>query len=246
MQLFSKISNTFTTQSLKSFLPEYDIPSLTPFTKLKPPGTSPDEITLGMEMMSDSFISVSSPSATRPVLRSDRPALLVSSTSWTPDEDFSILLEALSKYEAKAKEVNESSTVTNNGDRENNKKRLPKVLTIVTGRGPLKQTYMDQIARREKEEAWRWVRCCSLWLEPEDYPILLGTLCFFSVFVDRLIVNWVTHTGSADLGISLHSSSSALDLPMKVVDMFGCGVPVCALDFKWYATKSSNSQDLTC
>lgn len=81
---------------------------------------------------------------------------------------------------------------------------------IVTGKGPLKSKYMKNVERLQ--EGWEWVKCISMWLESEDYPILLG---------------------SADLGISLHSSSSQLDLPMKVVDMFGCGLPVCALDFAW-------------
>ena len=134
----------------------------------------------------------------------------MSSTSWTADEDFGILLDALSRYEDEARR---------RADKPGN--RLPKTLCVVTGKGPLREHYMRQVHGLEKNENWQFVRCRSLWLEPEDYPLLLG---------------------SADLGISLHSSSSALDLPMKIVDMFGCQLPVLALDFKWYAIFLSRSR----
>jgi len=163
------------------------LPSSTPFTTLEDP--SPTQ--------TPTSIYSSSPVHTS---RPDRPAILVSSTSWTADEDFSILLDALSKYEKEACLL-----------ADNYQHRLPKVLCIVTGKGPLREHYMTKVLKMEKEQQWEYVRCRSLWLEPEDYPLLLG---------------------AADLGVSLHSSSSALDLPMKIVDMFGCGLPVLALDFK--------------
>nr|XP_022317878.1 chitobiosyldiphosphodolichol beta-mannosyltransferase-like isoform X2 [Crassostrea virginica] len=120
----------------------------------------------------------------------NRPALVISSTSWTEDEDFGILLKALTEYD-KA-QIEDSS--------------LPPLICVITGKGPQKEFYREKIQNHN----WTRVRFCLPWLEAEDYPKLLG---------------------AADLGICLHASSSGLDLPMKVVDMFGCGLPVCALQF---------------
>ena len=117
---------------------------------------------------------------------SGKTKLLVSSTSWTPDEDFSILLDALCSYA--------SST-----------SYLPPILAIITGKGPQKQMYLDRIAVLNKNSKLKNVTIATAWLSAADYATLLAC---------------------ADLGVCLHMSSSGVDLPMKVVDMFGAGLPV--------------------
>eukprot|EP00268_Persea_americana_P037568 TRINITY_DN37229_c0_g1_i1.p1 TRINITY_DN37229_c0_g1~~TRINITY_DN37229_c0_g1_i1.p1 ORF type:complete len:483 (+),score=97.89 TRINITY_DN37229_c0_g1_i1:134-1582(+) len=144
-------------------------------------------------------------------LKPNRPALVVSSTSWTADEDFSMLLGAAVMYDRRvAAALNEDDSVPQETlwmDIYNGKQYpYPRLLFIITGKGPEREKYEEKIKKLNlKRVAFR-----TMWLSAEDYPLLLG---------------------SADLGVCLHTSSSGLDLPMKVVDMFGCGLPVCAVSF---------------
>uniref|UniRef100_A0A7I4YDA2 Chitobiosyldiphosphodolichol beta-mannosyltransferase n=1 Tax=Haemonchus contortus TaxID=6289 RepID=A0A7I4YDA2_HAECO len=140
--------------------------------------------------------TIRDPSSRQVHLRDDRPLLVISSTSWTPDEDFQILLDAAKKYNDVAAISRSSSPAT----------RLPIITLIITGRGPLKEFYMEKIQRMKME----YVEIHTPWLESQDYPLMIAT---------------------ADLGVSLHTSTSGLDLPMKVVDMFGAGIPVLAKRF---------------
>lgn len=73
-----------------------------------------------------------------------------------------------------ARSANKDEGHENAEDNKEETKRLPKIFMLVTGKGPLKQKYMTEILSMEKEEDWRWVRCRSLWLEAEDYPLVLG------------------------------------------------------------------------
>ncbi|PPQ67411.1 hypothetical protein CVT25_005990 [Psilocybe cyanescens] len=194
-ELFHKLHPTlFLEKALHGFLPDASPPYSTYMTQTSAQISSGTGFPIPQTVTTYTNVEM-------PKLRPDRPAILVSSTSWTPDEDFSILLDALRVYDVRAEELSKAGK---------NKpgERLPKLLVILTGKGPLRNKYMKEVG--ELQKSWKWVRCISLWLEAKDYPILLG---------------------SANLGVCLHSSSSALDLPMKVVDMFGCGLPVCALDF---------------
>ncbi len=120
-----------------------------------------------------------------------RTRLIVSSTSWTPDEDFQLLLDALAQYSGRG------STV----------RGQPPLLAIITGKGPQKALYEARVAKLQEEKRLGNVEIRTAFLPMEDYASLLAC---------------------ADLGVCLHKSSSGVDLPMKVVDMFGAGLPVVA------------------
>jgi beta-1,4-mannosyltransferase len=75
-----------------------------------------------------------------------------------------MLLHALQLYEKRARQLLKTRPNA----------ALPKILMIVTGKGPLRHAYMEKVARVQVEEQWEFVRCISLWLEAADYPLLLG------------------------------------------------------------------------
>jgi beta-1,4-mannosyltransferase len=137
---------------------------------------------------------------------------MISSTSWTPDEDFNMLFNSMIKIEEdlsilekeKEEQLNQKKP---NDYNKNNQLNIRKILFIITGRGPQKEYYMNKINKTE----FKYFIVKSIWLESDDYPKILG---------------------SVDLGVCLHYSSSGFDLPMKVVDMFASQLPVCAVYYE--------------
>lgn len=172
-------------------------------------------------------------------------ALAVTSTSWTIDEDFDLLLDALRLYDEAARmtlretephsrssirlrtglhartAVEQESDVSGKGDAlvqsfggshdtasaERSFDELPDIWLVVTGKGPRQKEYKEKV----KELDLKHVVIQMVWAQAEDFPFLLAAM---------------------DLGISMHSSSSGLDLPMKVVDMFAAGIPVLAYRYE--------------
>ena len=128
-------------------------------------------------------------------LGSARPPIVVCPTSWTPDEDFDLLLEALERAERNLSRGGHPADASR-----------PALAVLLTGRGPMRESFEQRAARRN----FTAIAVRTLWLEPADYPTLIGM---------------------ADLGLCLHQSSSGLDLPMKLADLRGAGVPVATYDY---------------
>jgi beta-1,4-mannosyltransferase len=131
--------------------------------------------------------------------KKNRPVLMVSSSSWTEDEDFDILVDAFVAYQ------NEKNN-QKKGQNKEDKPGLPDLVCILTGKGPFKSYYEAKFASLNLAN----IQVHFVWLESNDYPLLLSV---------------------CDVGLCFHKSSSNLDLPMKVVDMFGARLPVLCLEF---------------
>jgi len=128
-----------------------------------------------------------------------RVPLVVCPTSWTPDENFDLLLEALERSERVL-------AGRKAGDAPDSTRADGGLAVLLTGRGQLKADFEKRLARR----TFKHLAVRTVWVEPKDYPVLVGI---------------------ADAGLCLHQSSSGLDLPMKLADFRGAGVPVCAYDY---------------
>ena len=126
-----------------------------------------------------------------------RLPIVVCPTSWTPDEDFDLLLEALERTERQLK-------------RDRRIRRDVTVAELCWSSSPVAALCANRSRRAPRGGTSRRIAVRTLWLEPADYPKLIGM---------------------ADVGLCLHQSSSGLDLPMKLADFRGCGVPVAVFDY---------------
>ena len=125
-------------------------------------------------------------------LREDGTRMIVSATSWTADEDFSILLDALQKLN---KILDSRSTESKDCSTSHTKYKPDRLLVVVTGKGPLKADFEASVVDLTARGLLDFVAVKTAWLSAQDYSLLLRC---------------------ADLGICLHTSTSGLDLPMKV------------------------------
>src|SRR5258708_2829055 len=129
-------------------------------------------------------------------IRASTVGFIVCPTSWTEDEDFDVVIEAVMRLEERIRGWEAGSSA----------RRFPELVILVTGDGARRA----EVERRFAGLPARRIQLRARFLEPDDYPRVVG---------------------NADLGLCLHRSSSGLDIPMKIADLFGAGVPGCAIHY---------------
>ncbi len=80
------------------------------------------------------------------------------------------------------------------------------LVIVISGSGEGREAFDERLRARSP----RRVRIVTTFVVADEYPALVA---------------------SADAGLSFHRSSSGLDLPMKICDLFGASLPVCAFDY---------------
>lgn len=84
--------------------------------------------------------------------------------------------------------------------------RPRRIDVVITGDGPGRSAFEEELGRRR----FRRATVSTRWVEADGY---------------------VAYLAGADAGLSLHRSTSGLDLPMKWADLAEAGVPLLALDY---------------
>ncbi|EKF31242.1 dolichyl-P-Man:GDP-ManGlcNAc2-PP-dolichyl beta-1,4-mannosyltransferase, putative [Trypanosoma cruzi marinkellei] len=127
---------------------------------------------------------------------------VIGATSWTLDDDYSMLVEALGRIDRRLKEQGQNE----------NSMQVPAVRPIwllMTGKGVSRERFERAVVAAHLS------------------PLVTVTTMYFQSYVDYAMA-----LGAADVGLCIHHSSSGLDLPMKAVDMLGSGLPVVALQYE--------------
>lgn len=120
------------------------------------------------------------------VEKKNRPLLLLSNSSFSIDDDYESLLQALQMYDERLK--------------------TRKLVLVMSGQGPCKQNWQ----RRFERTHFNNINVIFKWFEAKDYPLIVA---------------------SADYGICMHNSTSGVDLPIKILDLQSCKVPVLAYEY---------------
>lgn len=213
----------------------------------------------GYEAIRDRHPGAFSPAL--PLFVRRRGLIVVGSTSWTPDDDYSILIEALHRLDFRLCQQEQqqqhaglygpsplmpssasSSAAAAREAEGHSPVRSPTLLHQTSGRflspgggGGAGRTPFFSHRRPRPLDVWVLITGKGPGRARFEAQIKAAGLSSHVVVSTVYLQSYLQYSitlGAADVGLCLHQSSSGLDLPMKAVDMLGAGLPVIALDYE--------------